>query len=177
MVHTVDCIYHWLTAGDFLSESWLEGVLPWGGPPTPPGPRSPTGPPTLGPPTGPPPPQELGPPVIGESEKPWLSWSNELAASYWVFSSLVMSRSSSSPNSPPISDGSPTTITSCQGAHRAHLKGFPGPILSTTLASYEQSRKQDHEGHFQRNFYVMVRTNQRAQIQNMYMTYTETNAV
>ena len=32
--------------------------------------------------------------------------------SYWVFSSLVISRSSSSPNSPPINDGSPTTITS-----------------------------------------------------------------
>lgn len=37
-------LYHWLTAGDFLSESWLEGVFCCGGP------RS-----------GPPPPHELGP--------------------------------------------------------------------------------------------------------------------
>lgn len=40
------------------------------------------------------------------------SSSMPLAASNCVFSSRVMSRSSSSPNSPPISVGSPTTITS-----------------------------------------------------------------
>lgn len=40
------------------------------------------------------------------------SSSNPFAASYCVFSSLVMSLSSSSPNSPPISVGSPTTMTS-----------------------------------------------------------------
>ena len=33
--------------------------------------------------------------------------------SYWVFSSRAISRSSLSPNSPPIKVGSPTTITSC----------------------------------------------------------------
>lgn len=40
------------------------------------------------------------------------SSSMPLAASNWVFSSRVMSLSSSSPNSPPIRVGSPTTITS-----------------------------------------------------------------
>ena len=34
------------------------------------------------------------------------------AGSYWEFSRREISRSSSSPNSPPIRDGSPTTITS-----------------------------------------------------------------
>lgn len=84
-------LYHWLTAGDFLSESWLEGVFCWGGQ----GPRS----------AGP---HELGP----VSVKLCASWSKLLAASYCVFSSRVISLSSSSPNSPPISEGSPTTITS-----------------------------------------------------------------
>lgn len=42
------------------------------------------------------------------------SSSRPLVASYCVFSSRVISRSSSSPNSPPIRVGSPTTITSCQ---------------------------------------------------------------
>ncbi|TNN71256.1 hypothetical protein EYF80_018604 [Liparis tanakae] len=41
------------------------------------------------------------------------SSSMPLAASNCVFSSRVIRRSSSSPNSPPISVGSPTTITSC----------------------------------------------------------------
>lgn len=95
--------HHWLTAGDFLSESWVEGVLPCEGPT--PGPRSPT-----------PAPHEFEPGMGESAWKPWLSWSSELAASYWVFSSRVISRSSSSPNSPPISDGSPTTITSCKNS-------------------------------------------------------------
>lgn len=43
------------------------------------------------------------------------SSSRPLVASYWVFSKRVIRRSSSSPNSPPIRVGSPTTITSCQG--------------------------------------------------------------
>lgn len=96
-------IRHCDTAGLFFSESWLDGVLPWG--PPPPTPRS-----TF---------HEFGP-VIGESawpKPPWLSWSIELAASYCVFSNRVIRRSSSSPNSPPISDGSPTTITSCKKKH------------------------------------------------------------
>lgn len=42
------------------------------------------------------------------------SSSMPLAASYCVFSNLVISLSSSSPNSPPIRVGSPTTITSCE---------------------------------------------------------------
>lgn len=42
------------------------------------------------------------------------SSSMPLAASNCVFSSRVIRRSSSSPNSPPISVGSPTTITSCR---------------------------------------------------------------
>lgn len=42
------------------------------------------------------------------------SSSRPLVASYCVFSRRVIRRSSSSPNSPPISVGSPTTITSCR---------------------------------------------------------------
>ena len=37
--------------------------------------------------------------------------------SYWEFSRRDISRSSSSPNSPPIKEGSPTTITSWNGCH------------------------------------------------------------
>ena len=57
---------------------------------------------------GPPPPPGWPPPPPGP-----LGSSSETVGSYCVFSNLVMSRSSSSPNSPPISEGSPTTITSC----------------------------------------------------------------
>lgn len=44
------------------------------------------------------------------------SSSRPLVASYCVFSRRVIRRSSSSPNSPPIRVGSPTTITSCREA-------------------------------------------------------------
>lgn len=109
--------HHWLTAGDFLSESWFDGVLPCDGP-TPGPPRSPT-----------PPPHEFVPGMGESAWKPWLSWSSELAASYWVFSSRVISLSSSSPNSPPISVGSPTTITSCkQQFSRREEKHFFIPV-------------------------------------------------
>lgn len=46
------------------------------------------------------------------------SSSRPLVASYWVFSKRVIRRSSSSPNSPPIRVGSPTTITSWEGTDR-----------------------------------------------------------
>lgn len=48
---------------------------------------------------------------LGEFWKSLLS-SSVLFGSNWLFSSRVISRSSSSPNSPPIRVGSPTTITS-----------------------------------------------------------------
>ena len=57
-----------------------------------------------GPGGGGPPPPDPPPPPVGSSK--------DTAGSYWVFSNLVISLSSSSPNSPPIRDGSPTTITS-----------------------------------------------------------------
>lgn len=47
------------------------------------------------------------------------SSSRPLVASYCVFSRRVIRRSSSSPNSPPIRVGSPTTITSCRERERA----------------------------------------------------------
>lgn len=45
--------------------------------------------------------------------------------SYWVFSSLVISLSSSSPNSPPIKEGSPTTITSWDAREKFGLGDPP----------------------------------------------------
>jgi len=53
-------------------------------------------------------------PSAGEPLKSSSS-SRPLAASYCVFSRRVIRRSSSSPNSPPIRVGSPTTITSWRG--------------------------------------------------------------
>ena len=100
---------HWPIAGDFLSASWLGRDGSGHGPPgpevmgellngagPPPGPEG-AGGLAPGPPEGPPalPPASSTPDV-----------------SYWLFSRRVMSLSSSSPNSPPIRDGSPTTITS-----------------------------------------------------------------
>ena len=62
--------------------------------------------------------QEFGPPgwvapitAMEGSSRGGPGWPRP-AGSYWEFSSLEMSRSSSSPNSPPIRLGSPTTITS-----------------------------------------------------------------
>ena len=51
------------------------------------------------------------------------SSSRPLVASYCVFSSLVIRRSSSSPNSPPIKVGSPTTITSCRNTTQRRREG------------------------------------------------------
>merc|ERR1719336_2747542 len=47
------------------------------------------------------------------------------AGSYWEFSSREMSRSSSSPNSPPIRLGSPTTITSWEAKEKFGLGDAP----------------------------------------------------
>ena len=62
--------------------------------------------------------QEFGPPgwvapitAMEGSSRGGPGWPRP-AGSYWEFSSLEMRRSSSSPNSPPIRLGSPTTITS-----------------------------------------------------------------
>ncbi|KAF3844017.1 hypothetical protein F7725_016065 [Dissostichus mawsoni] len=59
------------------------------------------------------------------------SSSMPLAASNCVFSSRVIRRSSSSPNSPPISVGSPTTITSCRDAKQEAEPSmyFPPPLM------------------------------------------------
>lgn len=63
------------------------------------------------------------------------SSSRPLVASYCVFSRRVIRRSSSSPNSPPIRVGSPTTITSCRDESRAEraftdrkAKGMTRPV-------------------------------------------------
>ena len=79
--------------------------------PWPMGPGPPIGPGPIGPmgPTGP-----MGPPMGGPGGPPWAAaWAAAAAGSYWAFSSRLISLSSSSPNSPPIREGSPTTITSC----------------------------------------------------------------
>ena len=51
--------------------------------------------------------------VGGPPPGPPVGSSRATDGSYCVFSNRVISRSSSSPNSPPINEGSPTTITSC----------------------------------------------------------------
>jgi len=112
---------HWLIAGDFLSLSWLV-IADWGL-----GPEDRSWDPGQG----------LAVEVIGELENSSCS-SSPLVASYCVFSKRVMSRSSSSPNSPPISDGSPTTITSWEAKEKFWGPGDifflgPGPLFATVL--------------------------------------------
>ena len=76
------------------------------------------------------------------------SASSSLTGLYCVFSSLVMRRSSSSPSSPPIKVGSPTSITSCHNRYM-YTKSFKAeesrPPVRVTSPLHNRIKQQSQQ--------------------------------